>query len=217
MWLKESVIPFIACCVLGLVGVLGYRWYIVQKSAMDPFEPQPLLETIPPPRQALTGRLTNIIGEVKYLSRQATATALITSETTLFQGESVAVDATSSVKIMLPSVGEVNVLTNGEVTLSNAAPTSLLFVQTGGRVTYSASNSAVPISIRSLHLLVTLASGSATISVHEPVGSIRLQIGNEPITVGYQDKNQKTFVTTLAPNSTALFNDAIRRLRLVTP
>ena len=208
---------FIICALLGAGVIIGYRYWQVGKLAQLPFIPQPVTFTLKAPERSLTATLTTISGMITKSPRGSTESAAIYNSTTIIQGDGITSDATSSALINFENGTQILVGKKANLQFINTIPEEMLLWQQDGFAKYQATPSAAPITVRSLSLLTTISSGSATIQVNEPRGNIiTITTNDSPITVAYQDKDSNTHIINIPTNSTATYNH-IRRTLTIHP
>jgi hypothetical protein len=201
---------FILMIFLGLSIGFGYQnWWLNHKLAQT-FVPNPETFKLNPPSQAGIGRITTIAGFPQKYARDVDQPVEIVGDNTLVQGERLNTDATSSAQLLFPEVGEVKVGRNADITLVDTIPTEFLISHQGGVNEYLATGSN-PMSIRSLHTVIELASSSATLTTLSST-KFRLEVHGGLVKIGYQDLDHKSYVKTVLANKTATFDDVKRNL-----
>lgn len=185
---------------VGLLAVFTFRY--VQVSRTAPFVPQASSFTLSPPRQAITGTLTQSTGIVEQFTREAEDYQEATPGGVIRQGESIATKRGSAI-IALDTLGTVSMGDNSEMSFVNLIPTSLMLWHKSGTVEYEV-NSADPFSIRALHALVEL-SGDATISINDTIVKILVAKGTAKLAL--VDDDNKTNVWNIIEGQTARISD----------
>lgn len=120
----------------------------------------------------------------------------------------------SAAAITFPNAIQINLESDTKWSVIEASSRQLVFQQLSGKATLSASGSAL--TIRVLHTVATLTSGSLTIDLTQP-GIIQLQTDSDTATLAYQDLDHNSSVVTLQNGKPYRFNDARRTLTTPIP
>jgi hypothetical protein len=206
----KIILIFIICLLFGLSGIFGYRYR--QVRTIKPFIPTNSSFILSPPDRAMLANLEVSSGEITKYPRSSTESAKILDSTTLVQGDSIESDATSSAHITFKNNIQISVGPKANLQFIDTIPTELLLWQQDGLAEYTATSSSI--TVRSLSLLATISSSSASISVNDPnPGQITLTAGLYPIKVAYQDQDSNTHVIDIPASSSATYNHSKRVLK----
>ena len=213
--IMRLAVIFVLCFLIGAGGIIGYHYLTVKIRSGKPFVPFTTTFTSLPPQQSIGATLTVLNGIITEYSRNSTEAASISDSTRLVQGDSIESDATSSAQLVFDNNLYLEMGPSANLQFIDTIPSELLLWQQDGQIEYSSTASATPITIRSLSLLTTIASSSATITVNAPKPrQITILSGLAPIKVAYQDKDANTHVVDLPPTTRAIYTHSTRLLTL---
>lgn len=210
--LKEILIFIPIALVVAAATVIGYRTY---QAAQVP----PAKKTLPPtshfslakaPSDSITGIITNLTGKVSWESRTATQSAEITTPYPMIeQGELLTTDKKGKTTVSFPSIGSVTMFPQTTVSFIQTLPLNFVVEQPEGEAAYTKTG-VVPISVRSMHLLINQNSGTMDISADKDLERIRISIAEGTATVAYNDLDLVSHVETVEQGTVYVFDDDTR-------
>lgn len=214
--MKNILVPLLAF-VLGFMGVAGYQ-YIRTKNAITPAAVAPTVNqltpkptfTLVPPSQAVSGMLTVISGHAEKFSRGDTEYKEASSGAEILIGESVATKENSAAVTEVSGIVKANLGPTSELVFANLFPTNFVLQQKVGKIDYLVTK---PISVRSLHTLVTINSGETMINIIDTDLSITVKTG--AVKFALVDNDNNTNVWNLKAGERANIDDVNRQVYLV--
>jgi hypothetical protein len=203
--------------VLGFGGVAGYQYFrtkqIVTPAGQSPLggAPEPTFALVPP-SQAVSAVLTVTSGHAQKISRGDTEYTEASSGAQILLGESVATKENSSATAVVGGIANINMGPTSELVFANLFPADFVLQQKSGKIEYLV---AQPISVRALHVLVTIGSGDTTINILDTDISITVKTGS--VTFAIVDNDNNTNVYTVTKGQRANIDDATREVFLIQP
>ncbi len=209
--LKYSLI-LVICFLTGLVSVLGYRLYQVNKTPAKIFNSSPAKLELELPSQAIQGEVILIKGKIEILTRDSEEFKLASASAWLVQGERLRTQKNSQTEIKLKDIALVKLSQLTEIVLVNLIPGQLLVSQTEGKAEYKILETTGTMTVRSPNSIIEITQAEATIEVNNDQVTVQLTKGEAKIAL--VDLNNDTQVYQLKSGQTALINEGERRVRL---
>jgi hypothetical protein len=191
----------------------------LHKKVFLPAVKLPLLPTSTPiptfsiekaPSKSVQAQIISLSGDVNWQSRTATQPAAITSPIPVKQGEVVSTGDTGKAEVHLND-DSFSLLPKTHLEFIQTLPQNFVLNQASGTVTYT-HNSNVPLSVRSLHLLVQMEKGVAILSVDTDTHIITLDIQKGSAQVGFNDSSLFTTLQTVAKGEELIYDDDKREI-----
>lgn len=198
------------CFLVGFIGFLTARF--IQVCTLSPFLPQISTFTFTPPSQALSGILTSTNGHVEKLSRNENEFKEASQGATILLGESVATKTKSDATVTIANFAKIQFGPAAEVNFANLFSDNMVLQQKSGDIRYSTTK---PLSIRALHTLISITSGTTIINIIDTDISVAVQSGLAKFALVDTDNNTRTYQ--LSEGQWANINDTTRKVYLVTP
>ena len=164
------------------------------------------------PTQSLRGNISSLSGEIRWLSRTATESALISTPQKIQQGELIQTGKDGKVSIIFPSIS-FKLAKNTELEFIQALPFDFVVSQPSGAVEYTNQNANIPLSIRSMHLLMRLTSGKLTVRIDDEEGQIIVDTIEGEVTVAFNDADNITQTLAIPEDQRLTFDDETRTLK----
>lgn len=203
----------------GVLSVFAYMY--VRKGQNVPTIPVIRISETPaspfvlsPPPRALTGMIRSLQGQVIKLSRDDSEFRDASPGASILLGESVATKPDSAAMVDLPGIGSVAMQENSEISFANMFPENSVLQQKSGKVFYTVE-SAHPLAIRVLHILISASSSAFLVGVDDTDISVSVQGG--VLKIAQVDNNNDTHVWELEDGGHATIDDAARTVRFVLP
>ncbi len=201
---------FLGFFLVGMIIGLGY-FLLRRSSPVDiPLQkssiPQTNFSIADAPKNSIRGMIATFSGQVFWQSRVATESSPLEKMGTVQQGEKYATGDNGQIMINFSDFGSFSLQPKSEVSVVQTLPVDFVFNQASGSATYTNTGQS-PFSIRTLHLLTTIASGSASVDVDYKKHLITLFLKDNLATVAYNDVNYNSHVVNLDPKSTFVFDD----------
>ena len=219
----KNVLIALSCFFIGLLSVLGYRYYRAKQikahtpntlvSQAEP-APQPTFALVPP-SEAVSGILTITKGKAQKLSRNDDGYKEASSGAQILTGESVATEDLSTAVATISGIANITFGQDAELGFANLYPTDMTVQQKSGKITYDITDTGHPFAVRALHTLVSIYSGKTTINVIDTDMSITVTTGSTKFALVDNDNN--THVWTLMAGERANIDDAARQVYFISP
>lgn len=193
----KGLLLFIFFFLVGIFSVGGYYWWknqsrplivptakieVASKSAAptDTFS----VENAPP--NSIRGIVATFSGEVQWQSRVATEPAKLENVIPIQQGEKLSTGNTGKITINFDSFGSVNLSPKTEISIIQTLPVNFVFDQASGSAQFISLGTS-PFSVRTLRLLSTISTGSATVNVDEKTNFVTFGLKSGLATIAYND------------------------------
>ncbi len=203
---------FFIFTILGIALILVYfsRSEVPAKTALvttstSSTQSQTSFDPSQPPKTSLKGQITTLTGLVKWQSRIATDSAVITSPQAVQQGEQLETGPKAKVNFAFSQVAQISMSENTIINLAQTLPVDLVFIQSKGVANYQKIGQD-RVSIRSAHLLIEPES-EVSVNMNEDQPIITVTATKGPVTIAFNDSDQISQVKTLKAGQTLIFND----------
>lgn len=196
--------------IFGLTALLVLRF--VQVKSKQAFTPLPSDFSLNPPAKALTGTLTITKGKAEKLSRTGNAYEEASTGAQILIGESVATKENSLASVTVNGLVTVILESKAELVFANLFTENMLLLQKAGKATYDVATEK-QLSVRTLHALVSITSGSTTINIIDTDMSVSVKTGSAKLALVDMDNN--TRVWNLKEGQRATIDDTAREVFLV--
>lgn len=206
----KKVLLFAGFFGLGIIVAILY-FLVRANNPIRVITPKPL---IPPtaysdayaPKESVKGQIATMSGEVWWISRVASQLTPYATPSAVQQGETYATSDNGFMEINFPDYGSVNLTSKSEVGIDQTLPVDFVFDQASGSATFTSLGKS-PFSIRSLHLLTTIASGSATINLDHKRHLINLKVIYGSVRLVYNDTDFVSQVLEIPQGKSFRFDD----------
>ena len=189
---------------MGIAIIFAYRTYY-QKTATP--TSATVFSAKDPPRDSLQGVVLERSGEVWWESREATKPAQMIKNVPIHQGERVQTGE-GNIVIRFANVAQIELAQQSDVTFVQTLPATIVIQQHGGAVTY-VRKGTIPVSVRSLHLLIDQgATSKITVTVAEQTVQIDVEKGS--VTAAYNDLDFNSILLTMRDGEQFVFDDITR-------
>lgn len=196
--------------------IFGFTTLLVARSIQikytPAFAPQTSTFALTPPAQALSGTLTITKGKAEKLSRTAPAYEEASTGAQILIGESVATKENSAATVSVPNIVTTVLGSKSELVFANLFADNILLFQKAGTITYDVATDK-QLSIRALHALISITSGSTTINIIGTDTSVSINTGSAKVALVDTDNN--TRVWNLKKGQWISINDTTRNVVLV--
>ena len=209
---KTYYLVFLLLFLIGTVSVVAFRLWQVKGAGHISFAPQQSSFVFKPPSDALKGKFLLINGSVKKEQREKNDFEDVNIREEILQGEKIATGKKSQATVEFPNFVKVNLGSNAEIGFNNLIPANFLLSQSLGSVTYELLQDNVPLSVRSLHVLLTVNSGKSEVAVSDETIAVKVLSGKAKLAL--VDLENKTHVWEIKEGQKALVNDTQRRVEI---
>ncbi|SRR5258708_3819520 len=213
----KKILFFLVSVIIGIVVVFGYTQLSLHSNTngkKQSVNSATKFSLINPPSQSLRGTIASISGEVAWQSRIATEPAKISAPQMLQQGENIVTGDTGTVTVQFTSSGTITLAPQTELDIIQTLPVNFVFAQNKGTATYSI-NGTIPISIRSLHVLLSLQPGNIVITTDKQNSLVTAAVYTGSIQAAFNDIDYMSHVMTVTNGNTLIFHDDTRKPHIV--
>jgi len=207
---------------IGVIAVWGFQYIRHTNNSYTPtsmtsqspaVSPTPFILT--PPSQSVSGTLTILHNKVTQLTRTNDSYQDATPGGQILTGESVATDENGIAVATVSGIVTATLNQNAELAFANLFPTDMVLEQKSGKIQYDVTDSGYPMSVRALHTLVSINSGTAIINVIDSDMSITVKTGS--LKFALVDNDNNTHVWNLTAGHRANIDDPTRSVYFVHP
>lgn len=206
----RKVLLFAGFFGLGIIVAVLYFMFRAN-NPIRVIAPKPL---IPPtafsdemaPKESVKGQIATMSGEVWWISRVTSQRTPYATPSAVQQGETYATGDNGAIEINFSEYGSVNIVSKSEVGIDQTLPVDFVFDQSSGSASFTSLGRS-PFSVRSLHLLTTIASGSATINLDYKKHLITLRVISGSAKLAYNDTDIVSQVLEISQGKSFRFDD----------
>jgi hypothetical protein len=191
-------------------GVLVFRAWQVKRIRSIPFSPQKSLFVSKPPTEALRGKIVSAEGQVEKEARDKTEPEDVKVREEILQGEKLTIGEESQAVVEFSGLVRIGLGSNTKIGFINLLPANFLIHLPTGVLDYQLFQDNMPVSVRSLHVLLTLYSGEGKIVTGE--GEITLEIFTGQAKLALVDLENETNVWELKGGDRVVVDDSQRTL-----
>jgi len=205
----KNILLFLCSLFIGVILLLGYKTLTLKRNN------QPVTTSLSKPtqfslekapRDSIRAGILSLSGKVEWQSRTAGTPVSITKPQSIQQGEIITTGENGKVVIKVPAVSLISMSPKTKLNFIQTLPADLVLEQDNGISRYTKTG-AVPVSIRSMDLLVTLIDGVSTLSVDMADDSVSVTVEKGSLTAAYNDSQNTSNLTTVNAGDTFVFND----------
>lgn len=160
------------------------------------------------PSTSLHADITLLTGEVKWQSRVATESSIITTKQQLYQGESLETGKTGKASLAFPNM-LFTLSQDTKLNIIQSLPTSIVLEQQAGEIAYQTTSSTL-LGIRISPLLVETQGGEFLISIDEDDGTVTISVKSGIVTTAYNDSDAFSTVEKIEKGQTMTFDPSTR-------
>lgn len=157
-----------------------------------------------PPPKSIRGNVVSITGDVVWESRIATEASTLTKNIPLVQGEFIETKDNGIVSVQFPKASFITLAPKSKIYFVQAIPKNLVIVQESGSVQYEQTGS-IPISVRTLGLLVSQDTGEIHISINALGSKVTVTADTGNVTLAYEDKDNLSILENLEERDRFVF------------
>lgn len=208
----KNVVLFITFLLVGFVLTF---FLIYKNTSQKVITPQVKISQEPSkfsledaPSTSLHGDITLLSGEVKWQSRTATESSIITLKQKVQQGESLETGKTGKVSVAFPGM-LFQLSPTTKLTIIQALPTSMVVEQPSGEIEYQASSSAV-LGIRTSPILLESHGGNFSVAIDDGDGTVTISVTSGGVTAAYNDNDNVSTVQKIGKDEVLTFDPSTR-------
>jgi len=202
---------FLTFLLIGIGVAFGYSFWKKGKSTtitkISPTEEQFSIE--PPPKQSMTGTVATMSGQILWQSRTATQPAEIKELKQVQQAELLATGKDSAISVIFKDAVTVNLSPQSEIEFIQTLPVNFVFRQNKGEINYL-KKGTIPLSIRSLHLLMTLVDGEYSLNTDAENHTLELTVKKGFVRAAYNNLQYETQTVEINEGEKYIFDDDSR-------
>ena len=216
--MKEHILIFIASLLVGTGGYVGYS-YVAAMNVPAPDQEEVKSAEIKKvdydiekaPSETLRGTISNMYGEINWQSRVATEPAKLEGKRPIQQGEQLSTGEDGTLLLEFNNDTTLEFDNDSVVDIIQTLPTSFVFMQEKGTVTYNQlPSSSTPLAVRVRHLLVRLLDGGITVTLEDDDPYIIVGGTQGTFEVAYNDNTLTSHRFTVNDGDTLIFDDETR-------
>lgn len=211
----KTITIFILFLLIGGSTVFALRAWQVRQLEHDKFIPiSGPTRIINPPSGALTGKILQIKGLVNIHRRRDNDFTRLDSVYDIVQGEELQTKDSGQAVVEFQNFATLKLFKQSEIALVSLLPKSFLVKQRSGQVNYQLSSDKNSLSVRILHTLFTLKTGSASITLDQETGNIVIELVLGEGNFALPDLEDNTQVWTLVKGQKAVIDDEKRTVQI---
>lgn len=210
-----KIIVFVAVFSLTVAAIFFFHLEKVTKMQQTTFQPVDSTFVQQPPLRAVTGSISDLVGDVKKDARFVPDLIAITATDsaqmlTILSSEGLITGPESSVTVTFPNLVTVKLEANTQVAFDSPFPDAFLIRQSRGNVHLIQQNPATTFSVRAFHFLFSFSGGNATISLDETKKTATITLDGGSGKIGMIDLSNNTKTWDVAGPGTAIIQDKKR-------
>lgn len=209
----KNILLFLFSLSLGLGLMFVFLMFFTSLKNQNPQLKKKIYENFSienAPTNSFQGTIATISGTVDWQSRIATQPATITQPQLVQQGENIFTKDDGMTILQFPGNNSLKMHPNSELDIIQTLPQSFVFVQNYGTIDYITSGT-IPVSVRSLHLLVALSPGESSVQVDQILPVVTVAINSGSAQIGFNDLQYMSNVLSIPQGNKLIYNDATRK------
>lgn len=202
---------FLLFLLIGIIVIVGYSIWKKEKTVIiKNIIPQEKIFSIEPaPKQARVGTIATMTGQIFWQSRIATQSSEIKDLKQVQQAELLGTGKDSSVSALFNDAVSINLSSDSEIEFLQTLPLNFVFRQNKGTIIYEKIGT-VPLSIRTLHLLISVLTGKISLATDMETHIVTLEVLEGSVKLGYNDVDYNTQTLELKKGERYIFEDDTR-------
>lgn len=199
---------FLLFLFIGIGIALGYFFWKKEKATMVmPISPKEKRFSIePPPKESRIGTVSSMSGQILWESRIATKPAEIKDLKQVQQGEKLTTGKDGQTVISFPDAASITLSPESEIEFIQTLPIHFVFKQTKGKINYL-KKGTIPLSVRSLHLLMTFSDCEYVINTDAENHILTLTVKKGSVKAAYNNLQYETQTVVINEGEKYVFND----------
>jgi len=162
------------------------------------------------PSESIRGQITNMSGDIWWQSRTATEPAKLAEPVASQQGEVLIASESGKLTVSFNPAAGISLFPETQVEIIQTLALNLVFNQTQGVGQYLVTG-LVPVTIRSLNLIVNVEDGLLVVDTDEETGGIILGLKTGRASVGYNSPDFESRVWQLEPGDVFSYDSNERK------
>lgn len=202
--------------------ILGFAltYFLIAKKTTSKIVQPSVTQVVPPskfslekaPTASLYGDITSMSGKIKWQSRTATESSVITKIQKIQQGESLETGDDGRVNLAFPHVA-LTLQPQTTLNVIQTLPQTIVFEQKTGEIIYEDSAPS-PIAVRISPVLIQMSDCTCTITKDDTAGTIAIAAVKGSATVAYNDSDNVSTVEKVQAGKTLTFDLSTRTSRI---
>lgn len=211
--IKNSVLLILSIC-LGVSVTVGAYLLINRQSVLSSSPSVASKFSLEkPPTDALSGEVTALSGKVVWQSRLPDqAPILLTGPRKVQQGEEIDTDDKASAVISFPDIATISASAKTQINIVQTLPANIVIQQKQGTAVYDKGESAIPVSVRELDLLVNLGKGQSSITLDKDKQQVTVAVKTGQVTISYTDTQNVTQVQDIKKGQRIVFDNNTKKI-----
>lgn len=184
---------FLFFLIIGIGVAFGYSFWKKGKAkvVIPVSQKEERFSIEPPPKQSKIGTVATMSGQILWQSRIATQPAEIKELKQVQQGETLVAGKNGQAVISFADSGLITLSPESEIEFVQTLPVNFVFRQKKGEINYL-KKGTIPLSVRSLHLLMTFSDGEYLINTDADTHILELTVKKGSVKVVYNNLRYET-------------------------
>lgn len=205
--LKNIFLFIVSLIIGGLVSIaVGQLIAPTKTELLKPFLSETIFSLEQAPAKSIVGNIASVSGSVAWQSRTSHSAVPINSLKSLQQGEEIETHGDGEIIVNFAKAVIITISPDTQINFVQTLPDNMVVQQKSGSAEYT-KNGDIPISIRSMDLLINLNSGKSTISVDQENSQVVISVETGSATVAYNDTENLTNILTIGKGSEYIFDN----------
>jgi hypothetical protein len=197
----------------GIVLGLQHHRAVETEVALEQFQAKRAEYKLEPPSQSLAGVVTNAQGGGLKQARDQVDPVQIIKDLPVLEDEQLIASPEAELVVTFAPAAQFTLSQEAVLSFVSTDPAHFTLKQDKGLVSYTTDTVTSKISVRSLHALLEIASGSAQIAVDPDKKQLEITVVSGTAQLGYINRDNQTQMLGLSAGQQALFDDEKRTVK----
>lgn len=197
--------------LIGIGITFGYSFWKKEKATVvtPVFPKEERFSIEPPPKEARTGTVSTMSGQILWESRIATQPAEIKELKQVQQAETLETGKDGQVIVTFTDDASVTLSPDSKIEFLQTLPVNFVFRQSKGEINYI-KKGTIPLTVRSLHLLMAFSDGEYVITTDAGKHTLELTVKKGLVKAAYNNLQYETQTVEIKEGEKYLFDDDTR-------